>query len=184
MEEAACAGEPRGPLHPIEDHELKRLACARADVSGALQTCDLFLTAVKSDSDPLYMALFSAIVVSYARPFSGNRPMGSLSPEWQQFKDPRLQQTHDQLLVLRDKVVAHTDSPTVSVIPRGANIDGVHSGRLGILIKNVVFDPPWFQNVHDTCWDLRARLNEAAEARLEALYGHLPEMPDVRWDLL
>jgi hypothetical protein len=90
-------GEPRGPLFPIEDDELKRLACARSDVSAALQTCDLLLKSIESADADLYTALSSTIVICYARPFTRN---------------------------------------------------------------------------------------EAAEARLEALFGHLPEMPGVRWDLL
>src|SRR5438309_7330583 len=95
-------GEPRGPLFPIEDDELKRLACARSDVSAALQTCDLLLKSIESADADLYTALSSTIVICYARPFTRNRPMGPLPPAWGQFKDARLQQTHDMLLKLRN----------------------------------------------------------------------------------
>src|SRR5574341_438635 len=89
--------------------ELYRLALARTDIGQARDACRFFLDNVSSYHHPLYVALYAAIVVSYARPFIQSRTLGALPSRWARFSHPRLQKTHNKLMQARNEIIASSD---------------------------------------------------------------------------
>lgn len=160
--------------------ELYKLAVARSDVTAALDTCDLLLPRVKTLRDTLYFPLQNAIIVCYARPFTQNKPFGPLSNKWQKFSTKRLQETHELLLTLRDKTIAHSDLKIrkVFIHPPGTPLarTGIVTDNLGLAISNQALPLERIQEVRDLCYDLGYRLNIEAEKMLKFLFGskHLP----------
>jgi len=160
--------------------ELYKLAVARSDVTAALDTCNLLLPRVKSLKDALYFPLLNAIIVCYARPFTQNKPFGPLSKKWQRFSSKRFQETHEVLLTLRDKTIAHSDLKIrkVFVHPSGVPLarTGIVTQGLGIAVSNQALPLERIQEVRDLCYDLGYRLNIEAEKMLKSLFGskHLP----------
>lgn len=53
---------------------LYKIAIAHNDVTEALFTTRLFTETVKNIRDPNFQPLQDAIVIAYARPFTGNKP--------------------------------------------------------------------------------------------------------------
>ena len=67
----------------------------------------LLATTAEDDVD-LMLALETAIVVCYARPFTYGEGVGQLGEEWAP-EDDHERAVHDEVLVLRDQAYAHTD---------------------------------------------------------------------------
>src|SRR2546428_6705031 len=127
--------------------DLYRLAAARSDVTGALRSAELMLARVSEMGDPLYFPLWHATVVAYARPFTRNKPHGSLPARWGRFEDEILQRTHDSLLHDRDKLVAHSDADVrrVNVIPPQIHFGSVGpTAGLGISTYSGGYDVEYF----------------------------------------
>ena len=103
---------------------LYKLVVARSDFIEALFTARYVIANVHDPRDELWFPLQDAIVVSYARPFTGNRPLGSPAPEWSVFGDPKLQSLHDDLIELRHKTIAHSDAAIrrVLIVPPGVKL--------------------------------------------------------------
>jgi hypothetical protein len=74
---------------------------ARAAITALLATTE-------DDDVNLMLALETAIVVCYARPFTEGEGVGRLGEEWAPEEDHD-RAVHDELLYLRDKGGAHTD---------------------------------------------------------------------------
>lgn len=89
--------------------ELYKLVVARSDISICWRTCELVLERVSGHEDPLFQPLFYAAVISYGRPFEGNKTTGPLSRHWSDYREPRLREMHRRLMETRHGLVAHSD---------------------------------------------------------------------------
>lgn len=81
---------------------LYKIAIAHNDVTEALFTTRLFIKTVQDIRDPNFQPLQDAIVIAYARPFTGNKPYGPLDKKWVTFNDHGLQRLHELLVKTRN----------------------------------------------------------------------------------
>lgn len=156
---------------------LYKLIVARSDITAALTACRLFREKVDRLGHELYYPLYCSIIICYGRPFSDNRPLGALPSQWRKFSSPRLQVTHDELIEARNGLIAHSDLKVrkVNIVPEGAKLgetDLQHHG-IGLTIDSYYFPLSRYRDIHDTCFDLGNRLNQAVEDEIEKLYGKM-----------
>ena len=163
------------PTRAHRKRDLHRLVVARSDITAALNACRLLIAEVKAVGDDLYRPLLDAIVVSYSRPFTANKPLGSLPAKWSKFSDPRHQHVHDQILKMRHKFVAHSDpyERSVYIVPPYVPIPGAgtHFVDVGVAVRTTAFEVGHFPDIERTCLDLGSRLNAAVDPLLKELYG-------------
>jgi hypothetical protein len=162
-------------MRAAKKKELYQLAIARSDITEAMTTCDLIIQHVRDMGDKLYLPLFHAIVVSYARPFTQNRPHGRLSAEWATFSDPHFQEAHDKLIKARNQYIAHSDEEIrkVLILPSGAPIGetGLRAGDISLTVRTLGFSLSWFPSIHDLCLDLGSRMETRVNSLLAELYA-------------
>jgi hypothetical protein len=154
--------------------QLIKLALAFQDITAALQACDLMLERKPGLGTPLYDALNSAIVISYARPFTDNKPLGPLSNRWSRFENSRHRELHDDLLRTRKRLVAHSDASerVVRVVPRGAEfMPGERSEGGGFVVSSSPLAPEVFEEVREVFNDLGGRLMTAVYDLIDDIYG-------------
>jgi hypothetical protein len=174
-------------LHPsLEDrHELARLIVARSDLAMAREACER-LIALPSERDPLWRPLADAAVITYCRPFTGNRPFGALDSTWATFEDPAHQDLHDYLMKLRHKTVAHSDAVVrnVLVLPPGTPRPyTAPEENWDVSVRTEALLPRAFERVRHLCEVLGTRLNIAVNSGLEELYKHRA-LPPRMFDLI
>ena len=95
--------------HLLKQLRLLRFAAgdmqqARAAIIALLETTD----DDNEDDLDLILALETAIVICYARPFTHGEGVGRLGEEWAP-EDEDKRAMHDEMLVLRNQLYAHTD---------------------------------------------------------------------------
>lgn len=140
---------------------LYRLAVARSDIRAA-QEIAAYAEKHVPEINELWIPLQDALVAAYARPFTSNKPYGPLANQWTKFSDPKQQQLHNQLLQLRNELVAHTDASqrTVVIFPPGLAW-GVPSpqpqSRATLAITYKRPSPDYFTSVGRLCDNLLAR---------------------------
>lgn len=180
------AGRPKGH----SKKELYKLAVARSDITAALEISNLVLREVKSLGDDLYYPLLNALIVCYSRPFSPNKPLGSLKKKWHKFNNPDFQEIHEEILELRDKVVAHSDLEVrrVHIYPRGTPLPelgkGMKSGG-SLSVSSYYLPLEMFPVIRDACFDLGTRLNNEVERALSLLLAsqdYPPEHVELTFD--
>lgn len=166
--------------------ELYRLIVARSDILAAHTVASYAADEVSDIRHPLWIPLQEVSIVSYARPFTANRPYGPLPSEWGLFDNPREQTLHDDLIESRNRLVAHSDAGMrkVTVIPPGFEFTrGRQAGALGgIGISATRYSPEHFSDIADLCLTLGRRLNTAIEGIREALFQD-HKLPDYPFDL-
>jgi hypothetical protein len=160
-------GQSRGSEPDTEaKRELFRLTFARSDIRLAKTLCS-WLAEHPTGSD-IHSALWTALAVCYARPFSKNN-IGALAGRWQRFDDERLKRTHDTLISARNRDFAHTDkSPAraVYVHPPGAMTE-----RGSAATGDIPFAREVLKGVAALCDAQIERLGERIEELVEQLYG-------------
>src|SRR5437773_2561704 len=164
----------KAPTKSSKKRDLHRLAVARSDIAAALEACNLLLANVDHLGHDLYQPLFHAIAISYARPFTANRPLGSLPAKWSRYANPGFQEAHDQLLSVRNQFVAHSDQDerTVQIVPPYVTVPGAntHYDKVGVGVRTVVFPIENFVVVRDMCLDIGRRIEKAIDPLLDELY--------------
>jgi hypothetical protein len=164
----------KGPTRSDRKRDLHRLAVARSDITAALEACNLLLANVHHHRHDLYQPLFHAIAISYARPFTANRPLGSLPAKWSRYTNPRFQEAHDELLSIRNQFVAHSDQDerTVQIVPPYVIVPGAttHYVTIGVGVRTVGFPVRNFVVVRRMCVDIGRRLEKAINDLLDELY--------------
>ena len=72
----------------------------------------------------LYYPLYCAIIVCYSRPFTDNKPHGSLAKKWYTFENEFLQKTHKKVLKARHELIAHSDMTVkeAMIVPPGVEM--------------------------------------------------------------
>jgi hypothetical protein len=162
---------PRGELKK----QLYRLAVGRSDVAKAYAACELLRREIRDIADDLYQPLLQAIAISYGRPFAVSRAGSTIGARWARFDSAQLQETHDKLMELRNKFVAHSDpmERTVQVIPPGVPLypgGREYFVRAGVSVRDIAYPVEWFGLVSATAADLGARINSEVERLLAELY--------------
>lgn len=57
----------------------------------------------------LYYPLYSSLIVCYTRPFTNNKPYGSLGIKWYTSEDNSHNEMHRKPLTARHELIAHSD---------------------------------------------------------------------------
>jgi hypothetical protein len=160
----------------FEKRNLYKLILARDDITNALFISQYFLKNVKSIKDELWLSLQEAIVISYGRPFSKNKPFGQLPKAYSEMPNKAMQLTHELLLEARDKEIAHSDADRkkVFIVPIGARMPqgGLASG-VGIATKSSRFSVGFFEKVEQLCLYVGRKIHFEIEKELERLYGNV-----------
>lgn len=158
-----------------EKRNLYKLILARSDITSALFTCRYCQENVKDIRNKIWLPLQEAIIVTYSRPFTDNKPLGSLKKSWGIFPNGKLQSVHKKILEARDKQIAHSDleQNKVSIVPKGvpAPPDNHISSSVMILISSFKFPLAFFEDVEILCSYIGKRLNIEIDSELERLYG-------------
>lgn len=167
--------------------KLYKLAIARNDITEALLTTRLFMNTVKSISDWSFQPLQDAIVIAYARPFTGNKPYGSLDQSWGNFGDAGLEKLHELMLETRNTLIAHSDRlhRNVQIVPKGtSSIPGIETNKdLALTVSNEKIAINMFPRIELLCLDLGGRLDKEIYKLLDELYGD-KNLPPEPFDLL
>jgi len=167
--------------------DLYKIAVAHNDITEALFTTRLFLKTVKSIQDWSFQPLQDAIVIAYARPFTCNKPYGSLDKKWEKFDDAGLERLHELMIKTRHTLIAHSDKlyRKVQVIPKGtSNIPGVPKNKeVALTVSNKKIAMVMFPRIEALCLDLGGRLDKKMFDLLDKLYGN-KNLPPKPFDLL
>ena len=101
-----------------------KLAVAQADIEAAKIGFEQIVNNNLKSEDPLFRTLIFGSIISYAKPFIGNKQYGKLPKKWEKFKERRLRAAHKELIEIRHKIVAHNDWQDVNLvmIPPGSFI--------------------------------------------------------------
>jgi hypothetical protein len=126
---------------------------------------------------PLYRSLVSAIVVSYAKPFTQNEGFGVLKKKWTQFAHPKWNQCHARVLKARHEMFAHSDAAVrvLQIHPPGKQkfLDGKETEHVGFSIRGYMFTHAEIETLADLTYDLGGRIFGEVERLLEELYAGL-----------
>ncbi len=183
---------------------LRKLILAQSDISSADLAADHVIKTVKGKEDKLLPPLTNAVVVSYGRPFSDNKPFGPLPRQWRKFKDSEHQRIHKLIIDMRNTIVAHSDqnARTVLIIPPGhifreapVRLRKADSSPYKEIDPNVIvnkpmphigfaastkgIEPELFPAIRDLCNNLTSRLLDEIDQHLKDLFDgkELPEQP-------
>lgn len=177
------------PSRAQQKKNIYRLLVARSDIGASHAACELFLKTVTDLSDDLYYPLFTAIVICYARPFTNNKPFGSLPDKWGKFMDPAQQELHDSLIKTRHELVAHSDYSVrkAMIVPAGTLIGRLkerelRSPKIGTQTNYYLFRIPQIRKIPLLTSDLGRRVNADIDVALEDLYGGM-ELPSGKFSL-
>lgn len=122
-----------------EKLDFYKLAVAHADVESALAGFRQIAERNLDFSDPMFRTLVFGSVVSYAKPFVGNKMYGKLSSHWEKFPTASHRRAHKELVDLRNKLVAHNDWEDVKVIMIPPGSQFIVEGR-----ETIEADEMWF----------------------------------------
>lgn len=154
---------------------LYRLVAARSDIGAAHGIAEYGRDHIKDLRDELWIPLQDAMVIAYARPFTSNKPVGRLPNKWSRFGNQGLQRLHDDLISMRDRLVAHGDASErrIIVYPPGATLTAglPRSDGAAVALATMRPYPEHFARVAKLCLDLGSRLHDAVESELQSLYG-------------
>jgi|SRR3989344_8263988 len=182
----AANGKTR--LSDTERINLYKLVIARNDITEALLTTELFLKTVSSISSPYFQPLQDAIVIAYARPFTGNAPYGALAKKWSVFSDVAMESTHEMLIHTRMKLVAHSDMTyrRVVIMPKGTSmLPGETQPNEDVVLrvstKKIALTT--FPLIRNLCLDLGSRLDDEVEKITDAFISD-ENFPKAPFDLL
>ena len=164
------------------EKEFYKIVIARSDITNAMRLCDLFLRVVSDIQNPFYFALQDAIVTSYARPFSRNKPFGSLTDKWKEFGDLQQSDLHNRLVGMRNQSVAHSDMSVrrVYIRPPGTAIEALNDKNeaFGVEIENQYLEINDIRLIQLLCRELGSRLNVEVDKELEEIYGQMSLPPE------
>lgn len=164
---------------PVEERkrreQLYKLIVANSDIADALKVTRHFIQEVSTMQHELYLPLQEVIIISYARPFTDNKPFGALPAKWGKFQNSRFQSLHNQLLEARHQYVAHSDHAIrkVTLIPPGNKLNILDNKRVADTsweITNQRFELEVFSEIEQLCLDLGSRLYSEIKTQIGQLY--------------
>lgn len=154
--------------------DLCRLILAKDSIEEALRAISITIETGARLHQPLYMALQSAVVVSYGRAFVEMKPLGNISANWSKFSDPVHRKTHDLLYEHRMTKIAHIEYAKGLVIinPPGAlRTDGLEQVGFGFDVGFQFYTPEAYQAILGLCSFLVVEMYKAISDELVALFG-------------
>jgi hypothetical protein len=196
FESGSFVTKPR-PSRSELKRELHKLILAHGDIHDSYSACRHFLSVIHPElsshsgsyagmDHPLYWLLVSAIVVSYARPFTDNNGYGVLKRSWQQFGRPKRKEAHELLMTARHELVAHTDINIrkVKIVPPGPSgfLKGAQSKYVGYAVAGYIFTLSQVAIFQQHTSELGQSLHKEVEALLNKLYDGM-ELPNAAFDL-
>jgi hypothetical protein len=120
-------------------------------------------------------AIYTGIVVSYARSFGANQGLSALPVEFRKFGDPKLQKLHDFVLEARDTIYAHKDEikegdKLAAGLPREAlsriKFHIADSGVCHWIVQRPGLPPAYLKDIMELCEFQMARMNAASRGML------------------
>ena len=177
------------PARSHQKRDLYRLLIARSDMNASLNACDLILKNVKSIKDENLYPLTTSVVVCYSRPFTVNKPYGSLPQKWSKFDKPQYQATHEKLLQVRHELFAHSDMNVrkAQIVPPNVPlvIDGgkeLKSPRISTQVTYTLFEIDFFKIVRETNLDIGRRMQAEIDKLIIDLYTNM-QLPNEAFNL-
>jgi hypothetical protein len=151
--------------------QLYRILVAGHDIAEATRLFQRFRQPDGGMDYPLGDPVFQTAVVAYARPFTRNRPYGSLPDAWSKFPDPSLRKIHEFLVDARDRYIAHGDVREIDIVPPQAPLpDGTPAPDFWAVIKTSWGMTVPFDRTLQLCADLGGRLRLEGDRLLRELY--------------
>ncbi len=135
------------------------------------------LLALGDAAHELSHAIYTGIVVSYARSFGANRGLSALPAEFEIFDDQKFQKLHDFLLEARNTIYAHKDEvkegeKLAPGLPREAlskiKFHIAESGVSHWIVQRPALSPIYLNDIIALCDLQKARLNETSSKMLAA----------------
>jgi hypothetical protein len=177
------------PARSHQKRDLYRLLIARSDLNASLNACDLILKNVKSIKDENLYPLTTSVVVCYSRPFTVNKPYGSLPKKWSTFDKPQYQATHEKLLQSRHELFAHSDMNVrkAQIVPPNVPLvidDGkeLKSQEISTRVSYTLFEIDFFKIARETNLDLGRRMQAEIDKMIIDLYGNM-QLPNEAFNL-
>ena len=177
------------PARSHQNRDLYRLLIARSDLNASLNACDLILKNVKSIKDEILYPLTTSVVVCYSRPFTVNKPFGSLPEKWSKFDKSQYQATHKKLLQARHELFAHSDMNVRKALIVPPNVplvfdegDGLKSPEISTQVNYKLFEIDFFKIVRETNLDLGRRIHAEIDKMITDLYGNM-QLPNEAFNL-
>ncbi|OPX36027.1 MAG: hypothetical protein B1H12_07970 [Desulfobacteraceae bacterium 4484_190.2] len=134
-------------------------------MNASLSACNLILKNVKSIKDENLYPLTTSVVVCYSRPFTANKPYGSLPQKWSKFDNQQYQATHEKLLQARHELFAHSDMNVrkAQIVPPNVPLvfDGgqeLKSPQISTQVDYKLFEIDFFKIVRETNLDIGRRI--------------------------
>lgn len=168
------------PAPPESDFlTLWKMGYAQESFKYVRTICD-FITQHQLDRhSPLHHPLCAAIVVFYARPFKKSNVIGSI-PATMVPKAHRY--LHDQMLMMRDQVAAHTDADAVN-----HGLGGLPANNVRVIIKDdgtrllgiyeLKFSPEGISQIRDLVKTLITKTTYHLQRRWQKLGRKVPVAP-------
>jgi len=179
--------QPHARSH--QKRNLYRLLIARSDLNASLNACDLILKNVKSIKDENLYPLTTSVVVCYSRPFTVNKPYGSLPKKWSKFDKPQYQATHEKLLQARHELFAHSDMNVrkAQIVPPNVPLvideeKELKSPEISTSVSYTLFEIDFFKIVRETNLDLGRRMQAEIDKMIIDLYGNM-QLPNEAFNL-
>lgn len=154
---------------PDAKRELFRVTFARSDFQFAKLLCGWLQGEGVPSGGEFHFAVWTALAVTYARPFTKSSVGALGNKPWRQFGDRRLKAAHQFLLSERNRTFAHTDvmpGVWVYVFPPGAfTADGTTTVARVPIAREVVAD------ASDLCDCQIDRATKRVTQLVQRLYG-------------
>lgn len=180
------------PEHPgvtkEERIELYQIAVANSDIGEALLTTRFFIKNVKDIRDDLWMPLQDTIVISYARPFTSNKPFGPVDSNYVDNLSGNMKKLHLMLINTRNKLIAHSDlsERKVQITPPGVRLalDSEPTSGVGIQLTKSRFTIELFPDIERLCVAIGGKFNKIMLEKVEKYYGSMNNLPSEPFDLI
>lgn len=162
--------------------EVYKIQIAIFDITAAQESVKKLLergcNSAKKINDHYCYALLLSAVVSYARPFSGNRPQGNLDDKYLKGISEKKKKLHEKIVDCRNKVFAHTDGELFEVkYIKQPQVNGLEdSGEITVII-NPFYEKLSNENIKsmpDLCCEIIKKLNEE-KSKLMKIFETLPD---------
>lgn len=150
----------------------------------------MFIDTVDSLSHPLYYPLYASIVVCYIRPFTNNKPFGSIPKRYSKFNGiSGLKELHAELLKYRHEFIAHNDMTLrkALIVPEGVpfgkvNDKDIKFTGIGTAINNDFHPLEKFKRIYDLILYNESRIEKDIKKLTQSLYGGM-QLPNQKFEI-
>ncbi len=177
------------PKRSDKKKELYLLLFARSDLQAAREACNLFIKTVDDIVHPLYYPLYASIVVCYVRPFTNNKPFGSIPKRFYRFSDQSLKELHNELVDARHEFIAHSDMRLrrALIVPKGVAFGKINGkdlkfSKTGTAINNTFQPVAKFSEYLKLIIFNEKRIKSDIDKLTNELYGGM-DLPRKSFDL-